>query len=65
MPMKKKAPGERPGDPERKKAFKSLPPHIREQMTQEEIDLFLYAEEWPEALFQKLDEFIVKDGQDA
>jgi hypothetical protein len=65
MTPKKTAPPERPVDPERKMALRSLPPHIREQMTPEEIELFLYAEEWPEELFAKLDEFILRDGGNA
>ncbi|MBF0301613.1 MAG: hypothetical protein HQK73_01105 [Desulfamplus sp.] len=46
-------------DPERKMAFESLPPNIRENMSEEERELFLYAEEWPESMFKKLDEFIL------
>ena len=46
-------------DSERAKALKALPPHIREQLTEEETELFLNAEEWPESLFKKLEEFIV------
>lgn len=46
---------------ERKTAFESLPPAIRENFSPEEKEMFLTAEEWPEALFQKLDEFIVKE----
>lgn len=46
-------------DSERAKALKALPPHIREQLTKEETELFLNAEEWPESLFKKLEEFIV------
>jgi hypothetical protein len=48
-------------DMERQTAFDSLPPNIRENMTEEEKQLFLHAKEWPESLFEKLDEFIVKD----
>lgn len=48
-------------DPERTMALKSLPPHIRETLTPEETDLFLYAEEWPEELFKKMEEFIIAD----
>ena len=44
---------------ERKMAFESLPLHISENMTEEEKELFLYAEEWPESMFKKFDEFIV------
>jgi hypothetical protein len=52
---------EKKTDMERQTAFDSLPPNIRENMTDEEKQLFLQAEEWPESLFDKLDEFIVKD----
>ena len=46
---------------ERQEAYDSLPPVIRESLSEEEKEMFLFAEEWPEELFQKLDEFIVKD----
>ncbi|MCM2283253.1 MAG: hypothetical protein NDI81_00625 [Desulfobacula sp.] len=52
---------EKKTDMERQISFDSLPPNIRENMTEEEKQLFLHAEEWPESLFEKLDEFIVKD----
>lgn len=45
---------------EREMAFKSLPPSIRNLMTDEEKELFLHAEEWPDSMFEKLSEFIVK-----
>ncbi len=45
---------------EREAAMKSLPPSIRNSMTDEEKELFLHGEEWPESLFEKLSEFIVK-----
>jgi len=44
---------------ERKMAFESLPPHVRENMTPEEVELFLYAKQWPEYMFKKFDEFIL------
>ncbi|MBU0970267.1 MAG: hypothetical protein KKC20_06445 [Proteobacteria bacterium] len=46
---------------ERQKAFESLPQAIRESLSPEEKNLFLTAEQWPEELFQKLDEFILKE----
>ncbi len=46
---------------ERKLALESLPPAVREGLTPEEIDQFLTADQWPEELFAKLDEFIIKD----
>lgn len=46
---------------EREIAFESLPPAIRESLTDEEKEMFLNQGEWSEELFAKLDEFIVKD----
>ena len=46
-------------DPQRRMALESLPPHLREQMTPEEVELFLHAEEWPETLMEKMEEFIL------
>ena len=48
QPEKKKKP-----DPERQMALESLPPTIKESLTDEEVELFLYAEEWPESLLKK------------
>ncbi len=45
---------------ERAEALKSLPPNIRNSMSDEEKEQFLHGEEWPESLFEKLSEFIVK-----
>ena len=46
---------------ERQMAFDSLPPSLRDSLTPEEKEAFLFHEEWPESLFEKLDEFIIKD----
>lgn len=46
---------------ERRISFDSLPPAIRESLTEEEQEIFLTADQWPEELFAKLDEFIVKE----
>ncbi|MDY0221615.1 MAG: hypothetical protein RBR67_10800 [Desulfobacterium sp.] len=46
-------------DRERAMALKALPIAIREQLTPEEMELFLNGQEWPESLFKKLEEFIV------
>jgi hypothetical protein len=46
---------------QRRTAFESLPPAILESLSKEEKQDFLTAEEWPEELFEKLDEFIIKD----
>jgi len=46
---------------ERQIAFESLPPGIREKLTEEEKEMFLTSDSWAEELFEKLDEFIIKD----
>ncbi len=45
-------------DPERKMAFESLPPNIKNALTDEEKELFLYEEVWPDTLADKLSEFL-------
>jgi len=45
----------------RQEAYENLPPGIKENLTPEEKELFLTAEEWPDSLFSKLDEFITKE----
>lgn len=46
---------------ERQNAFDSLPQGIKEKLTPEEKVLFLTADIWPETLFEKLDEFLIKE----
>ncbi len=46
---------------ERKISFESLPPSVKDSLSEEEKQLFLHAKEWPDSLFEKLEEFIVKD----
>ena len=48
-------------DKERQMSYDSLPPNIKESLTEEEKELFLYAEQWPDSLFEKLEDFIIKD----
>jgi hypothetical protein len=50
-----------PPDPERMAALRSLPLHIKETLTEEEVDAFLYQEVWPDSLFDKLKDFIVEE----
>jgi len=47
-------------DKERQMSYDSLPPGIKENLTPEEKELFLNAEQWPDSLFKKLEEFIIK-----
>jgi hypothetical protein len=50
-----------PPDQERISALRSLPPYIKETLTKEETDAFLYEEVWPDSLFDKLKDFIVEE----
>lgn len=43
---------------ERKEAFNALPKAIKEKLSQEEKDIFLHKEVWPETLINKLSDFI-------
>lgn len=57
--VKKKKNAKKP-DPERTDALKALPPNVRATLTEEEVELFLHGEEWPEELFEKLKDFMVE-----
>ncbi len=48
-------------DKERQQSYDSLPPSVKESLTEEEKQAFLFEEQWPESLFEKLDEFIIKE----
>ncbi|MBU1168749.1 MAG: hypothetical protein KKD44_04205 [Proteobacteria bacterium] len=48
---------------EREQAYKSLPPSLRNSLTDEEKDLFLHADVWPDTLFEKLSEFIIQGDE--
>ena len=47
-------------DQERQEAYDSLPPGTKESLTPEEKELFLNSEQWPDEMFEKLEEFIIK-----
>ena len=53
---KKKEP--RPG---RMEALRDLPGNIMRRLTKEEIKAFLFKEEWPVSLREKLKDFLVED----
>ncbi|MCP3891896.1 MAG: hypothetical protein GY702_23970, partial [Desulfobulbaceae bacterium] len=48
-------------DPERMAVLRSLPIEIKEQITGEEAQAFLYKEELPESLMEKLKEYLVEN----
>ena len=60
--MEKKAPLDKDKIiPERMKALKSLPVEIKQQLTGEEAQAFLYGEELPEELVEKLKDYLVEE----
>lgn len=60
--MEKKTPPrkEKP-DPERMAILRSLPLEIKEKITGEEADAFMYNEELPDSLIEKLKDYLVVD----
>lgn len=47
------APKRKP-DPERMRVLRSLPVEVKQTLTKEEVDAFLYDETWPDSLLEKL-----------
>lgn len=45
-------------DPERMHALRSLPLEIKQLLTKEEVDAFLFQEEWPDSLQNKLKDYL-------
>jgi len=56
-----KTTGKRKADPERVQALRMLPLAIKETITKEEADAFLFEDTWPESLIEKLKDYIVQD----
>lgn len=48
-------------DPERVAILRSLPMEIKEQITGEEADAFMYKRELPDSLIEKLGDYLVDD----
>jgi len=48
-------------DPGRMQALRSLPLEIKQKLTKEEADAFLYEDTWPDSLVEKLKEYIATD----
>ena len=55
--------GEKP-DPERMAILRSLPIEIKQQITGEEAQAFLYKEKLPDSLLEKLKDYLVDDKAD-
>ncbi|MEW6594326.1 MAG: hypothetical protein AB1413_05580 [Thermodesulfobacteriota bacterium] len=50
-------------DPERMAILRSLPLEIKQQITGEEAQAFLYNEPLPESLLEKLKDYLVDEGE--
>jgi hypothetical protein len=57
--MEQQPPSRRKPDPEKMQALRSLPIEIKQNLTREEADAFLYDETWPDSLLEKLKDYLV------
>jgi hypothetical protein len=48
-------------DPERVQVLRMMPLEIKESLTKEEADAFLFEDVWPDSLKEKLKDYIVED----
>lgn len=51
----------RKADPDRVAFLRSLPLEVKEQITGDEAEAFMFAEEIPESLYEKIKDFIDKE----
>ncbi|MDQ7787260.1 MAG: hypothetical protein RDU01_06590 [Thermodesulfovibrionales bacterium] len=51
--------GKKQPDPEKMKILRSLPLDIKQSLTKEEVDAFLYEDVWPDSLREKLKDYLV------
>jgi len=45
-------------------ALRNLPLEIKQSLTKEEADAFLYEEEWPDSLIEKLKDYLVDEEKE-
>jgi len=57
-----KLPKQKP-DPAKMQVLRSLPLEIKQSLTKEEADAFLYEEEWPDSLLEKLKGYLVDEDK--
>jgi len=48
-------------DPVRMQALRNLPLEVKQTLTKEEVDAFLYEDIWPDSLKEKLKDYILED----
>lgn len=59
--MQKDDPRKKKPDPERMAILRSLPVEVKQQITGEEAQAFLYKEELPDSLLEKLKDYLVEN----
>jgi len=59
--MNEKDLSKRKPDPQKMQLLRSLPLEIKQSLTKEEVDAFLFEEGWPDSLKDKLKDYIVED----
>ena len=59
--MDEKDLSKRKPDPQKMQLLRSLPLEIKQSLTKEEVDAFLFEEDWPDSLKDKLKDYIVED----
>jgi hypothetical protein len=59
--MDEKDLSKRKPDPQRMKVLRSLPLEIKQSLTKEEVDAFLYEDVWPDSLEDKLKDYITEE----
>jgi hypothetical protein len=59
--MEKRPLPKRKPDPAKMQALRSLPLSIKEKLTKEEVDAFLYEETWPDSLYDKLKDYTIEE----
>jgi hypothetical protein len=52
---------QRKPDPARMQVLRSLPIEVKQQLTKEEADAFLYDDVWPDSLYDKLKDFLAEE----
>jgi hypothetical protein len=48
-------------DPVRLQALRNLPPEVVKSLTKEEMNSFLFKDEWPDSLQEKLKDYLVDE----
>jgi hypothetical protein len=55
------SPTKRTPDPMKMQALRMLPLEIKQSLTKEEAEAFLYSEVWPDSLKEKLKDYIIDE----